>query len=165
MDASLEGWGAHKGKVATEHRWREDELGTHINVLELKAILFGLQSLCPDGNVHVRVLTDNTTALAYVKNMGGVKSEQCNEIAKEIWSWCKLHDVWITIAHIPGVLNTLADHKSRNFADNLEWELNPSLFDKACKVFGKPQVDLFASRVNTRLDHFVAFRLILRHGK
>ena len=58
-DASLEGWGAHRGETTAGGRWREEELGLHINILELKAILFGLKSLCPEENSHIRVLTDN----------------------------------------------------------------------------------------------------------
>ena len=157
-DASLEGWGAHKGSLATGGRWKQAEAEAHINVLELKAILFGLQSLCQEEGQHIRVLTDNTTALAYVKNMGGVRSEQCNEVAKDIWEWCELRGNWVTIAHIPGVHNTLADFKSRNFADNLEWQLSDKIFDKICKCFGVPEVDLFASRLTNKVETYVSFR-------
>ena len=44
-DASLEGWGAHVEKEVTGGRWLPEERDDHINVLELKAILLGLQSL------------------------------------------------------------------------------------------------------------------------
>lgn len=60
------------------HAWRTPQLGhgteeTHqINYLELKAILLGLQSLCKEGtHDYSRVMTDNTTAVAYLPNMGG----------------------------------------------------------------------------------------------
>ena len=158
MDASLEGWGAHRDRVEVGGRWLPEEAVLHINVLELKAILFGLQSLCTEKDVHVRVLTDNTTALAYVKNMGGVRSEPCNQVAKEIWDWCEVQGIWVTIAHIPGVENVVADYKSRVFEDNLEWTLNEKIFKKICKVFGTPSVDLFASRVNKKCDKFVSYR-------
>ena len=156
-DASTEGWGAHRGSLAVGGRWKEGEMESHINVLELKAILFGLKSLCPDKDAYVSVLTDNTTALAYVKNMGGVKSPECNEVAKEIWSWCEEQENWVSIAHIPGVLNVVADFKSRNFQDNIEWELKPKLFDLVCRVFGTPEVDLFASRLNNKLGKYVSW--------
>ena len=107
---------------------------------------------------HVLVLTDNTTVLAYVRNMGGVVSEPCNNVAPEIWDWCESNATWLTLAHIPGVLNTLADHKSRHFADNLEWELSDHLFSKLCKVFGEPTVDLFESRLNNKLPKYVSIR-------
>ena len=156
-DASLEGWGAHRGDATAGGRWMESEQDFHINILELKAIKLGLQSLVREKGAHVRVLTDNTTALAYVRNMGGVKSEGCNEAAKEIWDWCEENENWVTIAHIPGVLNVTADHLSRHFADNIEWELSHKIFQKIIRIFGSPEVDLFASRRNKKVDTYVAW--------
>ena len=43
---------------------------SHVNILELKAILFGLKSLCDQAGVHVRVMTDNTTVLASGPDLG-----------------------------------------------------------------------------------------------
>ena len=123
-DASNQGWGAHVGELATGGRWSEPEAGDHINVLELRAILLGLRSLCGEhGSAHIRVMSDNTTAIAYVKHKGGVRSPECNRVAKEIWGWAEERQIWLSIAHIPGVENVLADEKSRKFADNLEWSL------------------------------------------
>ena len=156
-DASQLGWGAHRGETTAGGRWTEEETQDHINVLELKAILFGLKSLCHETGAHLRVMTDNTTAMAYVRHMGGVKSKRCNEVAREIWDWCERNEVWVTIAHVPGVDNTLADFKSRHFVDNTEWELNPKIFKRVCKLFGNPEVDLFASRLNKKVERFVSW--------
>ena len=68
--------------------WEEDEI-RHINALELEAIYLGLQTFCREGNLHVHVETDNTTALAYVRKMGGVRSPVCNEVAQRIWGWAE----------------------------------------------------------------------------
>ena len=158
-DASTEGWGAHNQDQDTAGgRWLPEEVDNHINVLELKAIQLGLESLYSDSQrVHLQVYTDNMTALAYVKHMGGVKSPQCNAVAKQIWDWCEPREIWLSIAHIPGVENTLADYKSRHFPDNIEWELNDKIFEKICKVFGQPEVDLFASRGNNKVERFVSW--------
>ena len=56
-------------------QWHEDEMA-HINVLELKAILFALQSLCREQHTDIRIWTDNTTALAYVKKPWAVLSQK-----------------------------------------------------------------------------------------
>ena len=156
-DASEQGWGAHIGQTMTGGRWTQFESCSHINVLELKAILFGLKSLCKEKSQHVKVMTDNTTALAYVKHMGGVRSLECNDIAHEIWLWCEQKSIWITIAHIPGVQNVVADYKSRHFSDNVEWKQNPLLFYRICVCFGEPQIDLFASRLNRQVQTFVSW--------
>ena len=157
-DASNEGWGAHTDVHSTGGRWSQEEEEDHINVLELRAVRFGLQSLCEMEQTHIKIMTDNTTALAYVKHQGGVKSLPCNDEALKIWEWCEQRDNWLTIAHIPGVDNVLADFKSRNFADNIEWELNENIFQKVIKVFGQPDIDLFASRLNRKTEKFVSWQ-------
>lgn len=156
-DASNDGWGAHCNGVATGGRWAPEELGEHINVLELRAVLLGLGSLCRVSNQHISVRTDNTTTMAYVKHMGGVKSPQCQNIAFLIWQWCELNNNWLTISHIPGVDNILADLKSREFKDNTEWELDQDIFDSICSKFGSPGVDLFASRLNAKCERYVSW--------
>ena len=156
-DASLEGWGAHTDTEQTGGRWHEDEI-THINALELRAILFGLKSLCKYRyEIHIRIRTDSTTALAYVKNMGGTKSDDCQIQAKQIWNWAQEHDSWLSITHIPGVDNVLADLRSRKFKDHLEWSVNIGIFEDMCQTFGSPEVDLFASRLNAKLTKYVSW--------
>ena len=49
--------------------------------------------------------------------------------------------MWISEAHIPGKDNTEADQQST------EWKLHPELFQKIGDKFGKPDIDLFASRI------------------
>ena len=157
VDASELGWGAHANNVETGGRWTFQESQDHINVLELRAIYFALKSFCKQSNLHVKVFTDNTTALAYVKHMGGVRSVECNKVTQLIWEFCEFHCIWITIAHIPGVQNVKADYKSRHFSDNVEWSLNDKLFENICDHFGHPDVDLFASRLNNKKPIYVSF--------
>ncbi|VDI55040.1 Hypothetical predicted protein [Mytilus galloprovincialis] len=54
--------------------------------------------------------------------MGGTKSIDCNTISRQIWLFCKDNDIWLTCTHIAGKEN-LADKKSREFDDKLEWKL------------------------------------------
>ena len=116
-DASENGWGAvlesintDSRKQSTGGRWNECEKLDHINVLEMKAGLFGLRSFSEAlSNTHVKLNMDNTTAVAYLRNMGGSKSRKCNALAQTI---CQKHHIWLTAAHLPGHLNVLADEKS-----------------------------------------------------
>ena len=86
-----------------------EEQSFHINVLELKAVLFGLNALCGTmANTHILVKTDNSTTVAYLTHMGGSKSTSCNKIARDVWLWCKLRNIWLTVTHIPGVENVEA---------------------------------------------------------
>ena len=87
-----------------------------INALELKAILFTLRTFAQELTCkHVKVFYDNTTAVTYVNEMGGPKSQACNDIAVRIWDWCIKHNAWVTCSHIPGTDNQIADAASRKF--------------------------------------------------
>ncbi|KAK6169841.1 hypothetical protein SNE40_020818 [Patella caerulea] len=158
-DASLLGWGAVLRDVSTGGRWNEVESKHHINYLELKAALFGLQALCVDvHNEHVRIEMDNTTAVAYVNSKGGSKSPLCNSIAREISLWCIEHNITLSASHIPGVSNHSADRESRVFDDKTEWALNKSLFNELSDIFGHPDIDMFASRLNKQINKYVAWK-------
>ena len=110
------GWGAAYGKLSTGGRWTENESKQHINALELKAAYFALQSICDRcRNIHIRILIDNTTAVAYINNMGGSHSLVCNDIANDIWLWCLHRNLWLSAAHLPGSQNVEADKASRVF--------------------------------------------------
>ena len=74
-DASLLGWGSSCDLGQTGGHWLVTETGMSINALELKAGLFGLQSLLPSTCRHVRMMMDVLsiiilTAVACVNKMG-----------------------------------------------------------------------------------------------
>ncbi|CAB4007500.1 Transposon Tf2-6 poly [Paramuricea clavata] len=157
-DASTKGWRANMANVTTGGEWSTVEKDHHINYLELRAVLFGLQSLCREiSNAHVKVMTDNTTAVVYINNMGGSRSFLCNDMAREVWAWCMTRNIWLTASHIPGKLNVVADKASRVFDDSTEWKLDANIFPKLTAHFGTPEVDMFASRLNYQMTPFVSW--------
>lgn len=50
---------------------------------------------------------------------------------------------------------TYADRESR--ISNIEWELAPRLFESIVTQFGRPELDLFASRVNGKCEKFCSW--------
>ena len=161
-DASGIGWGATNMITHTGGRWNEQELSkaknNGINYLETLAAFLGLKSLCSDmNNCHILLRSDNTTAVAYINAMGGTKSLDCNTMARTIWSWCIERDIWITAAYLPGKHNVEADERSRKFNDRTEWMLDKREFEQLIAHFGRPEIDLFASRLNTQLDRYVSW--------
>ena len=67
------------------------------------AILFAVQALADKfASKHVKVLSDNSTAVCYVNSMGSIRSDRCNEISWDIWLLCMSKGIWLTCAHIPG---------------------------------------------------------------
>ena len=45
-----------------------------------------IMSFCKDmKGIHVRIMAVNMTAVIYINDMEGIKSKECNQIAKDIW--------------------------------------------------------------------------------
>ena len=66
--------GAALGNQEIGGRWTDDETANHINILELQAPFFAFKAFChTTSNTHVQLQIDNTTAVAYITNMGGSK--------------------------------------------------------------------------------------------
>ena len=159
-DASQTGWGAHIDHGNnTCGVWSKSESLRHINYLELLAVKLALASLFDNrSNIHVRVMSDNTTTVSYINSMGGCKSRECNSITKDIWDWARERNIWLSAAHIPGSSNVDADQLSRNLNLNLEWMLSKPIFQRIVSLFGKPDIDLFASRLNAQVETYVSWR-------
>ena len=160
-DASNEGWGAHIfHNQDINGRWSFEEQDWHIKVLKMMAIKFALLSYMPFCNrkKHIRVMSDNTTAISYINKQGGTHNIYLNDLAVELWEICKQRDIHLSAAHIPGKHNILADSASREFVDAAEWMLSPHIFNKIVEDFGMPDIDLFASRLNRQLQNYVSWK-------
>ena len=157
-DASTTGWGAICNNTPTGGRWSFEEMKFHINYLELLAIFYALKSFCKDdSNMHIQVRTDSTTAKSYVQNFGGIRSENCNLLAKKIWLWAMSKHIWLSATHIPGSENK-ADFESRHYSDNVEWMLNKNAAQNIMSLWDRPEIDMFASRLSKQLDRYVSWR-------
>ena len=103
-DAFLQGWGAVMSDKATGGRWLPTESEHHINYLELLAAFCALQCFHSSlSGKHVKIMIDNTSAVAQINNMGTCHSEECNSLVLQIWEFCIAHNIsWLTAAHTPG---------------------------------------------------------------
>jgi len=157
-DALTQGWGGARDAQKTGGRWNREEALNHIN-LELLAVLLAIQSLCTDcKDKHIRFQCDNTTAVCYINSIGGAKSADCNLVTKQIWSYCQLHNIWLSATHLPGCENTEADLESSQFNDRTEWMLDPEVFRLITLELGKADIDLFASRLHKQCSPYVSWR-------
>ena len=101
------------------------------------------------------IRSGNTTAVAYINEFGGIKSESCDTLARDIWSLCIENGIYLFAAHIKGECNVEADIASRKFNDDIEYMINKSVFkDVICTKFGVPNVDCFASRLNSQVARY-----------
>ena len=159
-DASLMGWGAEFSGLSSGGNWSHSESKHHINYLEMLAILLGLQTFAKEkSDTHIRIMCDNTTAVTVVNHIGTSHSDSCNSVAKEIWESCTDRKIWLSAAHIPGKQNLIADFESRRNQRASEWRLDrASLICALQRLHFKPDVDLFASRINHQFPLYVSYR-------
>ena len=155
-DASLLGWGAFLNGTSTGGHWAQDEMA-HINILELKAIYLALQSLCSNiHNAHIRIRTDNTTAMACIERCSSTKPKLLT-MTENIFKWAVPRGITLSAAYIPGSENVEADTASRHKNIDTEWMLAPEIFKDLCCLFGTPAIDLFASRLNSQLPIYASW--------
>ena len=150
-DISSYGWGAVMESKSTGKFFSILEKEDHINVLELKTVLFGLRSLVKNLKLtHIKVLCDNSTAVACINKFGTSRSFECDSFAQEIWAWAGKANIWFSITHLPGVQNFETDLESRKQEIYTEWKLKESVFQFSCsKLDFSPNIGLFATRINT----------------
>ena len=158
--SSLVGWGASCGSERTGGAWSAQEAEIHISVKEMIAVYYAIRSFVHLLNgLHVRILCDNTTAVAVLNKMGSTRSPACNTMAHEIWNFCFANNMYITCAHIPGVDNVVPDQESRKEYKQAEWMLDKGLYQHCVHFFGfTPTLDCFASRINTQHEDYVSRR-------
>ena len=101
---------------------------------------------------------DNTTAVGCVNKMGTSHYVPCNEVTREIWSFCDC-GIWLSAAYVPGKDNVEANEESRRINFDTEWQIRPHLLRHALSILEfEPRTDLFASRLNHRCPVYVAYR-------
>ena len=158
-DTSNLGWGTHDEDQTINGRWSDSEKTSHINCLDLPAIKLTIKSFLPRKVLvrHLRIMSDNSTAIPYINKQGGRKSTTCNQLTKDIWIIFMDKGANLSAAHIPVKQNILADTASRKFHDALEWMLSKNIFHHLIACFGMPEIDFFASRLNKQLHRYASW--------
>ena len=156
-DASNLGFGGMSDGKTFSGQWKEQEKNLHINLKELLAVKYCLFHIFDQSsNICIKVLTDNTTTMHYIGNMGG-KILPCHEITREIWEWAIQRNIWLISCFIPGKFNVAADKLSRLLNETTEWSLSQKYFTKILTKFPQISVDLFASDMNYKLPQYVSW--------
>ena len=74
------------------------------------------------------------------------------------WEFAVGRGLWLSITHCRGSENTEAERASRVFKDETEWTLEEGIFSSICEYFGQPYIDLFASRLNNKVQRFCSWQ-------
>lgn len=161
-DASKTGWGAFLSTPADPDLplerawgfWAPHESSQSSNWREATATLLAMKSF----SSHLRgrsllVRTDNISNVAALTR-GGSSSPRLTEIARQVWDLRHGLSLRLTAQHVAGVLNDEADRLSRIAYDKDDWKLHPLFFESVCNLWGTPDTDLFATRVNRQVPRF-----------
>ena len=165
-DASDVGWGAHLDRQITSGLWGSQQAALSINARELLAIKLGLlQFQSSLRGRTVAVFCDNTTAVAYLRKEGGIRSPFLNTLAQAILRWSESLSIHLAPQFLPGSNNVLADALSRpHQLPHSEWSLNMTVYRSLSRLW-PVQIDLFATSANHRCSiYFSPFRDPLSAG-
>ena len=158
-DASQSGWGICCKNECSHGFWNMNDRKNHIKFLELLLAFLGLKcfaTLLENCSILLRI--DNTTAIAYINRMGGIQKRKLSMMATNIWKWCELRNLWIFASYTRSEDNSVADAESRRLEMETEFGLSKFAFDDIVQNFGAPEIDLFASRSNTKCKKFVSWK-------
>ena len=159
-DSSSTGWG---GLTSLGERtygyWSSTESSLHINILEMKAVLFLFQCFFRQtSKCSILIRCDNTTVVAYINNQGGSCSARVCNLALSLWKFCIQRSLTIHAVHVAGSENSEADALSRMPSNDHSYFLSQSLFDSiSSKLSFSLSVDCFASRLNYKLPVFYSW--------
>lgn len=162
-DASPTGWGAwisSAGTVATARAdwcptWTSTASSNLRETAAVTAAFFSFLDRIPWG-ARLLIRSDNTTAVAAVRRMGA-RSRPIGQAIEPLIRTVLRRQIQVSVEHIPGVHNSLADRLSRFTLHRNDWGLTPAAL--AALYWRWPEtaeltIDLFASRSFHLLDRY-----------
>jgi len=90
--------------------------------------------------------------------MGGIQTPHLNAVARQMWDWYETRNIWIFATYIPSQADVQADRELRRQNADIEWSLTPFFFNQIVQIWGRPNLDLFAARYNTKCSRYFAWR-------
>ncbi len=145
------GLGSGLRRQTGERDWTGEFLSWHINCLELRAVFLALMYFLPVlGGHHIIVRTDNMAVVSHINRQGGSRSRTLDRLARHLLLWYQYKFLSLRTVHVPGILNLTADFLSRQKLRPGEWMLNHQTVSQILDLFGKAEVDLFASQESSQ---------------
>jgi ribonuclease HI len=161
-DASERGWGAvlEIGELCytTYGSFSRDQSSNSSNWREttavLRALLYYKQVIQQVGIKALSVRTDNMVTVFNLQRQGASMSLLYE--TRQIFSLLQRMDVRVSVTHIPGIENVMADALSR--MDRVgDYSLGKEWYDRGVECLGvRPTLDVFASCNNAKCQRFLA---------
>ncbi len=99
---------------------------------------------------HIIVRTDNMAVVSHINRQGGSRSRTLDRLARHLLLWSQDKFLSLRAVHVPGILNLAADFLLRQKLRPGEWMLNRQTVSQIWDLFGKAEVDLFASQESSQ---------------
>ena len=91
------------------------------------------------GNEGSSTVIETLPVVVYLQNQGGTHSFSLHLLCREIILLCDGLQTVLTVRHVPGNLNLIADALSRfRVPVNTKWELHPVIFQAITLIWGSP---------------------------
>ena len=103
---SLHWWGVQLGDHSISGRWSAAQHYDHINIFKMEVVIIAVRGFLHKlhGKV-VRLMWDNATVVAYVRQEGGTKSFRLTCLTIGLLKYCDHKGIIIIPVHIPGQCN------------------------------------------------------------
>ena len=100
---------------------------------------------------------NNSTVVSYINKQGGNHSPTLLRLTVKLLLWLEAQNIIVRARHIPGPLNVIADHLSRpNRPISTDWSLHPEIVKGIFRLWGTPEVDMFATVSDSHLPRFMS---------
>lgn len=152
-DASLRGWGFQIDNSRFSGKF-DRTMSYNINILEMLTIWYSLLVIRRRG-ISIQIMCDNSSAIAAVRR-GSSRVPHLAVLSELIWRRAASFQWTLSVSHIQGAFNVLADQLSRGKEVTSEWSLPKKDFQKIQSRCPQLQVDLFATSLNNKLQTFIS---------
>ena len=118
----------------------------------MRAVLLSLRHFQKVIQRHsLLIATDNKRVVAYLQNQVGTHSFSMYLLCREMMLLCDSLQTVLTVRHIPGNQNLIADALSRFCVP-----VHPVIFQAITLIWDRSLIDLFATSFNYKLETFVS---------
>lgn len=103
---------------------------------------------------HVQIQSDNSTAVAYLNKQGGTKNQELMNLTFKIFSLAENKFLSLSAVFLTGRENLRWIFSVGKPSIRGDWCLEKAIFQKIIGLWGRPEIDLFATKKKRQVKNF-----------